>query len=153
MYQKELLKSKRNFYTKRIKALRRGKPGKWYAELKKLTNFEQMKTEEIIVDEIKDLTDLEQAERIADQFSKVANQYDPLKTEDISIPCYSEEEIPQFNETDENSVLNDLDTNKSNVHGDFPSKLLKMFSKFLTKPIKDLLNRDAHSKTISTSKY
>ena len=59
-----------------------------------------MKTEGIFVDEIKDLTDLEQAERIADQFSKVANQYDPLKTEDISIPCYSEEEIPQLNETD-----------------------------------------------------
>ena len=139
-YQKELLKSKRNFSTKRIKALRKGKPGKWYAELKKLTNFDQMKTEEIIVDDIKDFTDLEQAEKIADQFSKVANEYDPLKTEDINIPYFSEEEIPQFNEQDVESVLNELDTNKSNVNGDFPAKLLKMFSKFLAKPIKDLLN-------------
>ena len=42
-----------------------------------------MKSEEIVVESIKDLTDLEQAELIADKFSEVANEYEKLKTEDI----------------------------------------------------------------------
>ena len=99
-----------------------------------------MKNEEIIVEEIKDLTDLEQAELIADEFSKVANEYKPLEADDIEIPSYSEEEIPQFEEKEVEQVLNELDTNKSNTNGDFPAKLLKNFACFLAKPIKDLIN-------------
>ena len=67
------------------------------------------------VEEIKDLTDLEQAELIADEFSKVANEYEPLEADDIEIPSYSEEEIPQFEEKEIEQVLNELDTNKSNT--------------------------------------
>ena len=33
-----------------------------------------------------------------------------------------------------------MNTNKSNVNGDIPAKLLKMFSEKLAKPVADLLN-------------
>ena len=139
-YQHELSKAKKDFYKKRIKALRKGKPGKWYSELKKLTNYEQTKSEDIIVDDIKDLEDLEQAEIIADKFSEVANEYQKLKTKDIEIPEYNEQDIPKFEEKEVESILNEMDTNKSNVNGDFPIKLLKKFSIFLAKPITDMIN-------------
>ena len=139
-YQNNLLISKRNFYRNRIKALRKGKPGKWYSELQKLTNFDQLKTENIVVDEIKDFTDLEQAELIADEFSKVANEYEFLKEDDIEIPKFSYDEIPQFTDKEVELVLKEMDTNKANINGEFPAKLFKKFSHFLAKPITDLLN-------------
>ena len=89
-----------------------------------------MKNEDIIVDDIKDLTDSEQAELIADEFSKVANEYEPLEADDIEIPKFSYDEIPQFKEKEVELVLNEMDTNKSNINGDFPAKLFKKFSNF-----------------------
>ena len=76
--------------------LRKSKPGKWYSELKKLTHFDQQKTEEIVVESIKDLPASEQAELIADKFAEVANEYEKLKKEDIDVQEFSEKEIPQF---------------------------------------------------------
>ena len=49
-------------------------------KLKKLTNFDQQRSEEIIVENIKDLYIPERAERIADKFAEVSNEYDKLKT-------------------------------------------------------------------------
>ena len=96
IYQNEVLKAKRGFYRKRVKHLRKVKPGKWYSELKKLTSFDQHKAEEIIVESIKDLSASEQAELIADKFSEVANEYEILKTEDVAVPEFCDEAIPQF---------------------------------------------------------
>ena len=140
IYQIELSKSKRNFYRRRIQTLKKGNPGKWYSELKKITNFDQLKSEEILVENIKDLTALEQTEQIADKFSEVANEYEKLKAEDIAVPFFSEEEIPKFTTKEVELVLNEIDAKKSNVNGDFPVKLLKKFSKYLAVPIRDLLN-------------
>ena len=140
LYQQELSKSKRSFYQKQISRLRKSKPGKWYVELKKLTNFDQFHTEKMIVEKIKHLTDSEQAELIADKFSEVANEYEELKNEDIEVPPFSENEIPQFSEKEVYKVLSEIDTNKSNVNSDVPAKLLKLFSNQLAIPIKDCLN-------------
>ena len=141
LYQQELSKSKSSFYRKQISRLRKSKPGKWYSELKKLTNFDQFKTEKLSVEKIKHLPDFDQAELIADKFSEVANEYEELKTEDINVPPFCEDEIPQFSEEEIYKALSEIDTNKSNVNGDIPAKLLKLFSKQLASPIKDCLNR------------
>ena len=63
-----------------------------------------------------------------------------MKTEDIQIPFFSEEQVPKFSTSEVEAVLNEIDAKKSNVNGDFPVKLLKTFSKYLAVPIKDLLN-------------
>ena len=78
--------AKKNFYRKKVKNLRKGNPGKWYSELKKLTCYDQQRSEEIIVDSIKDFSIPEQAELIADKFAEVSNE--KLKTEDIEIPVF-----------------------------------------------------------------
>ena len=70
-YQNEVEKLKKGFYSKKIKNLRKCKPGKWHSELKKITSYDQQKSEEIIVESIKDLSISDQAELIADSFSAV----------------------------------------------------------------------------------
>ena len=140
VYNHELDRSKKGYYRKKIKNLRKAKPGKWYSEFKKLTRFDQQTSENITVESIKDLPVSEQAELIADKFAQVSQEYEKLKTEDIEIPEFSENEIPQFTEEEVQIILSQLDTNKSTVTGDFPAKLLKTFDGFFAKPVADIIN-------------
>ena len=52
--------------------------------------------EPLKVDKISHLTDQEQCDAIADEFSEIPNLYSPLHKNDIDIPEYFESEIPQF---------------------------------------------------------
>ena len=140
LYSKELRRAKNNFYQKKIQHLRKAKPGKWYTELKKLTSLDQQFSENIEVESIKDLPDIEQAEQIANKFAEVSQEYERLASNDIKIPFFSESEIPQFTENDVRNILSQMDGNKSNVNDDFPAKLLKQFSRYFAKPIKNLIN-------------
>ena len=85
-YNEELENAKMRFFTNKIKKLRRTNPRKWHSELKKLTRFDQHEGEEITVEEIKDLTDEEQAEKIAEKFAKISQEYERLEKDDIEIP-------------------------------------------------------------------
>ena len=105
-----------------------------------MTSFDQQKTENITVENIKDLPVPEQAELIADRFARVSQEYEKLMDEDIEIPEFTDDEIPQFSEEDVRIILSQMDTNKSNVSGDIPAKILKTFAGFLAKPVKDLIN-------------
>ena len=87
-YELELDKAKKEFYRRKIKKLRKVKSKHWYRELKKLTSFDQLKSEEIEVEEIKDLPNKEQAEQIANNFAAISQEYDRLETEDIQIPFF-----------------------------------------------------------------
>ena len=112
----------------------------WHRELKKLTSYDQQKSEEIVVESIKDLSSQEQAEMIADRFASVSQEFDRLENGDIQIPYFPNEDIPQFIEKDVVEVLANLDSNKSNVNGDIPAKVLKACSTELGKPVTDLIN-------------
>ena len=139
-YQKELANAKSAYYRKKIKKLRKTDPRKWYEALKKLTRYDQHKKEEIVVESIKDLPDKKQAELIADNFSEISLEYDSLRAEDINIPDFGENDIPQFTTKEVESVMKEMDPNKSNVTGDIPAKILKKFACFLALPISNVIN-------------
>ena len=54
--------------------------------------------DQIIVDEISHLSEQEQYDLIAKDFSEIPNSYSPLNKEDIVIPKFSASDIPQFSE-------------------------------------------------------
>ena len=136
----ELKKEKRNFYKKKIKALKTADCGKWYSELKKITNFEQHKRENIQVTEISHLKDQEQAEQIADKFSKVSQEYEPIKEGDVKIPEFKEEDIPTITERKVEEFLGKINLKPSQIEGDIPAQVVKRFSKQLAKPICTIIN-------------
>ena len=86
------------------------------------------------------MPDQEQAELIAGQFAKIQNGYDPLKNADISVPQFSESEIPHFSPAQVWFALTKLNTNKATVPGDLPAKLIKEFAAYLAEPLADILN-------------
>ena len=70
-FKEKVLQTKAKFYKKKVEELKEGKPGQWYSILKRLCSHDQMKTE---CEEIREKTDQQQAELIADRFSAVSNE-------------------------------------------------------------------------------
>ena len=108
--------------------------------LKRITSYEQQKQQKINVDEISHLSDAEQAEIIAEKFASIQNEYSPLKSDDVEIPPFSKEEVPQFQPSQVWLILSKLQTNKSTVPGDFPVKLIKLFAAYIAEPLTDIIN-------------
>ena len=94
--------------------------------MKKLTSFDQLKSEEIIVDSIKHLANREPAEEIANKFSKVSQEYQKLNDGDLEIPPFDISQIPQVEVEEVKATLKEMDPNKSNVIDDIPAKFLNI---------------------------
>ena len=93
-YKKAVIKAKRAYYENIVKDLKMTKTSQWFSRLKKLCSYDQKKSEPVIVESIKHLSDAEQAEKIADKFSKVDQEYDPLLDDDIEIPKCDKKNCP-----------------------------------------------------------
>ena len=134
LYKKEVKRAKRTYYKKIIKDLKLSKPSQWYSKLKRLCSFDQHKSDPVIVETIKHLTDEQQAEVIADKFSKVSQEYQPLKKEDIVIPDFCKSSIPQFTPKQVQEKLEKIKTNKSVPPNDVPPRIIKMFAEEISVP-------------------
>ena len=116
------------------------KSSQWYSSLKRMTNFEQEQFEKVIIQEINDLSDQEQAEKLADHFSEIPNQYDELKTKDIHIQPINKNEIPQFETVQIWWILSQLKTTKSTVRGDISAKVFKELAAHICEPLTHVYN-------------
>ena len=139
-YKKEVSSAKKRYYKNIIKDLKTSNINHWYSKLKRLCSYDQEKLEPVIVDSIKHLSIKEQAEAIADKFSKVSQEYEPLQKEDIKIPDFDEMSIPKFNPIDVQANLEKIKANKSVPPGDIPPKLTKLFAAQLSVPFCDIIN-------------
>ena len=140
LFKQEVKSAKAGFYAKTVSDLKQTKPGQWYSVLKRITSYDQQKQQKINVDEISHLSDAEQAEIIAEKFASIQNEYSPLKSDDVEIPPFSKEEVPQFQPSQVWLILSKLQTNKSTVPGDFPVKLIKLFAAYIAEPLTDIIN-------------
>ena len=138
-FKKEVKRAKCDFYKKSIEDLKTKKPGQWYSCLKRISAYDRQH-ERIEIEEIRHLNDQEQAEVIADKFTSIPNEYEELKDDDICIPKFSTEDIPQFEPSKVWKLLCKIKTNKAPVIGDFPPKLIKYFAAYISEPLTDIVN-------------
>ena len=97
--------------------------------------------EEVIeVESIKELSDVEQAEKIADKFAEVSNLYKPLQRDMIDFPAFSKEDVPVVSEELVLEVLQNLNVSKATRKNDIPAKILKQFARQISKPLTVIIN-------------
>ena len=94
-YKKAVSQAKRDFYRNIIRDLKTSKIGQWYSKLKRLCSYDHKKAEPIVVEFIKHLSDQDQAEKIANKFTIVSQEYVALKT-DIKVPDFDPSTVPYF---------------------------------------------------------
>ena len=139
-FKEEVKSAKVNFYKNSIADLKLKKPGQWYQCLKKLSSYDQFKSEVPHCDEISHLPDDQQAEVIANQFASIQNEYDEINSEKIEIPEFTSEQVPQFRPSQVWFALSRIATNKSTVDGDIPAKIVRRFAAYLAEPLTDVFN-------------
>ena len=73
-YENALKEAKIKLKKRAIDDVMNAKSSQWYQKLKRITNFNQERSENVQVDEISHLSDEAQAEAIADSLSEISNQ-------------------------------------------------------------------------------
>ena len=123
-----------------IDSIKEAKPGQWYSSLKRISRFDQGKGEVLQVEEISHMSDQQQAEMIVDQLAAISNSYRGVQLEDIDIPLFSEEDIPQLRVQEIREYISKLKAKKATPPGDIPVNIIKEFSPFLCVPLCDIIN-------------
>jgi hypothetical protein len=140
LYQEKLNKAKKSCKRTMIDDIKSSRPGEWYSKLKRITRFDQQKSEITQVEEISHLDDQEQAERIADNQARISNTYRQVELSDISIPPFKTEDIPQLSPAKVREYILRLKSKKSTPPGDIPVKILKEFALEICVPLADIIN-------------
>ena len=146
-YKEKCQKEKKKFYKNIVTQAKEANPNSWYRLLKRITNYDQGKREELQIEEISNFTAKEQVELIANAFNAPSQMYKPLEEGDINIPPFDPKEIPQYNPSQIHDFIKGIKTNKSTISGDIPAKILKRFSGFFCHPLTDMINASLRSGT------
>ena len=151
LYKTEVSKAKKDFYVNMVQDLKNSNPAHWYSKLKRLCSFDQHKSEPIIVESIKHLSDQEQSEVIANKFASVSQEYDPLNKDDISVPNFCQSTVPNFTPSQVKKKLLKVKTNKAVPPDDIPPKLIKLFASEISVPLSDIINTSVSTGSWSKS--
>ena len=132
--------AKSKYYSNMVEDIKSSNDKQWYSKLKRISRYDQHLVDPIQVSTICEYSDEEQAEMIADNFSKISQEYDALNTCDISIPSFSEDTIPHISQSEVKKALDEVKTKVSTIPGDIPASILKTFSLQLSAPLTDIIN-------------
>ena len=140
LYKERISKAKKQYKRDMLDDVMGGKSGEWYSKLKRMTRYDQGRSEIIQVDEINHLNDQDQAEMIASHQARISNTYKGIERSDITIPHFEPEDIPQLTAAKVKEYIGRLKSKKSTPPGDIPVKIIKEFSQYLCIPLTDIIN-------------
>ena len=135
-----MAKAKKSYKRTMINDIILSNSGEWYSKLKRITRYDQHKSEVIHVEEICHLDDQEQAEMIADNQARISNTYKEVELSDVSIQPFDDKDIPQLSTHKVKVDIMRLTSRKSTPPGDSPAKIVKEFASQLCIPLTDIKN-------------
>ena len=139
-FKSKCLKSKKKFFNDMVNQAKEADPSRLHSMLKRISEFDKDKLEDLVVEDIKHMTDEEQAEAIADNFNKISKEYKEIHTDDIKIPIIAEGSIPSFSPRQIKKYLEKVKTNKATLPGDIPAQIVKTNSEALSVPFAHMIN-------------
>ena len=114
-------------------------PGRWYQMATKIGAVDKMSGGDIKVDSLSNFDNAECAQKIAEHFAAVSNEYSPVNNEQL--PCYLPAlPPPQVTEYDVYLRLAKSKKTKSTLPIDIPDKLRRECSPHLAAPLSTIIN-------------
>ena len=133
--------AKSSYYKNIVSDLKSSKPGQWYSKLKRISSNDQVHRDSVNVEEIMHLPPREQANKIAENFSQVSNEYSKLNSYDIDLSeAVNLKPTPVLAEHQVYEYLKRIKTNTSTVYDDIPAKVIKEFACEIATPLTDVIN-------------
>ena len=137
-------KAKVSYRNNIVDDLKTSQPGKWYSKIKRMSGLGDKSSCDIFVEEICDLSNQDQAKKIAEFYASPCNLFDPVNKNDFSdylsdlnYESLSENLItPQQIE----EIINKLNSKSATVLGDLPMKIINLFSRELSSPLCNVIN-------------
>jgi hypothetical protein len=127
------------FYDDFLSELKSTNPGKWYAMAKRIGAVDQMREDQVNVESLSNLSNLEAAQKIAEHFAAISNEYLPI--DNSQLPCYLPAlPPPTVEEHDVYLRLSRLKKTKSTLPIDIPEKIRRECSPFLAGPLAEIIN-------------
>ena len=130
----------KTYYSDFVCDLKKSNPGRWYQQAKKIGAVGQQTDGDILVEELQGLDNKNSAQKIAEYFASVSNEYSPV--DHSQLPCYLPRPASmQLEEYQVYEKIKNQKNTKSTLPIDIPDKLRKMFAAELTTPLTSILNQ------------
>jgi hypothetical protein len=142
LFNQKSVEAMESYYTNIVEDLKTSNVGKWYSKLKRMSSDDRTKCDQVNVLSLNDLPHDDQAEKIADSFAQVSNEYEPLKSEDIDInQAKNSKPFPWITRKKICHKIRKMKAKTSTVIDDIPWKIVAEFSSYLSYPLEDIFNR------------
>ena len=132
-------KAVKTFYSDFVNELKCSDPAKWYSMAKKIGAIDQMNEGEVKVECLSELNNLQSAQKIAEHFAAISNEYLPIDT--TQLPSYlPAQPPPQVEEYQVYNRLMRIKKTRSTLPLDIPDRLRKECSPLLAGPLTTIIN-------------
>ena len=132
-------KSIRSFYSDFVYNLKSTDPAKWYTMAKKIGAVSNCDGGDVKVESLSNLSNKESANKIAEHFAAISNQYLPI--DNAQLPCYlPAPQPPQVEEMDVYYRIKGMKKTKSTLPIDIPAQLRKECAAHLAAPLTTIIN-------------
>ena len=142
VYRQKSDEAKENYYSNIVEDLKTSNVGKWYSKLKRMSCGERSQCDKVNVQSLSNLAAGTQAEKIADSFAFISNEYEPLKSEEIDVnQATNRKPFPWITPDQIHQKIKKMKSKTSTVINDIPWKIIKEYGFYLSYPLEDIFNR------------
>ena len=134
---------KEKYYQNMVSDLKTSNPGKWYSKVKRMSG-QSDRNQNIQVDELMGLSNKDQAERIAQHYSQISNEYDQVQASDF--PEYFNPmehggcSPPTIEPLKVYQAIRKMNKSAATVENDIPIKLMDEFSVEIAFPLSHIIS-------------
>ena len=131
--------SVKSFYTNFVQNLKQSDPGRWFKMAKKIGAVNESESGDVQVESLAGLTNSESAQRIAEHYATISNEYKPINNEHL--PSFLPAPLPPtVDEYDVYLRIKKLNKTKTTLPIDIPPKLRHECSAHLAAPVSIIIN-------------
>ena len=124
-----------------VEDLKNSNTSQWYSKIKRMGGMPGNVSGNIEVDELRGMSNQDQAEVIAQHYASVSNEYKALEDDDIASHLYStEEEPPAIEAYQMYEQIQKMSSKKATVCDDIPMRVIKEFSVELAEPLAHIVS-------------
>ena len=129
---------KQKYYDNIVLDLKESNVGKWYSKVKRMAGQKQDKLDNIIVEELSGLDNRQQAEIIANHYSKISNQYEQINSADF-LQYQDTSSLAEIEPLKVYNIIKTMNKKAATVPGDLPMKLISEFSVEISFPLAHII--------------
>ena len=132
---------KQKYYENIVSDLKESNISKWYSKVKRMAGqLSPRLVNDVHIDELNGLSDEAQAEKIADHYASISNEYEPIRDEDF--PAYINAKLspPKISSAKVVKVIKTMNKQAAAVPGDLPIRIIAEFGDQLSRPLAHIIN-------------